>query len=707
MKKFFSFFMTAVMVMTLLPMTAFADTYPKAELVGSPAAFTTDDKNAEVRFKVALGKNLDLKAGRVMLQLDNAKLASAPAPASVTVVQGSTSTTSPTVAFKTPEGNALTGGEKMFNLEVASDIKANNVDETDVIVTLKLDFSASELKDAKVTLNDYGTGIGTATLVVGKEKSETLKDFEITIDKPGTAIGPAGGMLSKVVISRLDKLSSNKAENEIVVDLPSGYLFSTSTKVTASGATPTVSYSRDKNEMTITGIDNKAAYITIEPFVILEANNSASAGNIMAGFNFKVNGKSVESKDLLIGKLQSYGLTLTAKEQGMKEIPNLSKGVAKTVELTIKAVDGTLTNGAVINLDVKNAEIVYNTIKVVEPTGLILTAPKSAGANNKVSGYEVYNDSEFSLRTNKFDIQNIKVTFDVVAAEKATGNATVTAGVTRMDDVTIDIAKISKVLELSITPAKVEKGTKPALPNVVIKETDKNLLQKGDKLYLELVYPGSERDKGQHIAYEAVKDIKVATTNSLKVDAVELDKQENILILTIGSRSYEGPGTITLSNIKGYLTEKATMNQVDLQVKLNNSIEASAPFFSVSNPVAIKTVFVINNLSYTAGGQVKQLVTAPYIKDGRTMLPVRAVGESLGLEASWDHATKTATFKNAEKTAIVKIGQSTITVNNTPMPLTVPAEIKNGSTMIELRSLATAFGVSIAWDAVNKSVTVN
>ena len=122
---------------------------------------------------------------------------------------------------------------------------------------------------------------------------------------------------------------------------------------------------------------------------------------------------------------------------------------------------------------------------------------------------------------------------------------------------------------------------------------------------------------------------------------------------------------------------------------------------------AIKTVFVINNLSYTAGGQVKQLVTAPYIKDGRTMLPVRAVGESLGLEASWDHATKTATFKNAEKTAIVKIGQSTITVNNTPMPLTVPAEIKNGSTMIELRSLATAFGVSIAWDAVNKSVTVN
>ena len=338
---------------------------------------------------------------------------------------------------------------------------------------------------------------------------------------------------------------------------------------------------------------------------------------------------------------------------------------------------------------------------------MILTAPKSAGANNKVSGYEVYNDSEFSLRTNKFDIQNIKVTFDVVAAEKATGNATVTAGVTRMDDVTIDIAKISKVLELSITPAKVEKGTKPALPNVVIKETDKNLLQKGDKLYLELVYPGSERDKGQHIAYEAVKDIKVATTNSLKVDAVELDKQENILILTIGSRSYEGPGTITLSNIKGYLTEKATMNQVDLQVKLNNSIEASAPFFSVSNPVAIKTVFVINNLSYTAGGQVKQLVTAPYIKDGRTMLPVRAVGESLGLEASWDNATKTATFKNAEKTAIVKIGQSTITVNNTPMPLTVPAEIKNGSTMIELRSLATAFGVSIAWDAVNKSVTVN
>ncbi|WP_373844202.1 copper amine oxidase N-terminal domain-containing protein [Bacteroides heparinolyticus] len=713
MKKYLLIFMTVVMVLTMIPMMAFADTYPKVEVIGDVQSFTTADANKEVALKITLSQLTDYKEGRVILDIKNAKIASVPSSAKATAVQGTTQISSPQLSFVSTDGNALTGGETTINLDNSSTIAADVSNNIQIFVVLKLDLTQSEEgKPVQIELTDIGkngvaTGIGNHPTTNVANATSGGKEFDVRIIDSSLVIGPAGGTLGKIRILTLDKLSNNSSNNKLVLNLPSGYMFSPSSKVTFNSGAPTIAYSGDKTQMTITGLSSTTGMIEIEPFVILEATNTLSSGNVSTGLEFFVNNNSIFKKDAVIGKLQTYGLTLTAKEQGRPTIPSLSKGLAKTVELTIKAVDGTLSNGAVVKLDVKNAEIVYNTIKVVEPAGLILTAPKSAGSNNKVSGYEVYNNSEFSLRTHKYDVQNIKVTFDVVAAEKATGNATVTASATRLDDVTIDIAKITNVLNVEITPARVEKGTKPSLPNVVIKETSSNQLQKGDKLYLELVYPGSDKDKGQHIAYEAAKDIKVATTNSLKVDTVELDKQENILILTIGSRSYEGAGTITLSNIKGFLTEKATMNQVDLQVKLNNNIEATAPFFSINNPVALKTVFVINNLSYTSNGALKQLNTAPYIKDGRTMLPVRAVGESLGLEASWDNTTKTATFKNAEKTAVVKIGSSTITVNNTPMPLTVPAEIKNGSTMIELRSLATAFGVNIRWDAVNKSVTVN
>ena len=59
------------------------------------------------------------------------------------------------------------------------------------------------------------------------------------------------------------------------------------------------------------------------------------------------------------------------------------------------------------------------------------------------------------------------------------------------------------------------------------------------------------------------------------------------------------------------------------------------------------------------------------------------------------------------KVAIVKIGESFITVNGMKQTLNAPAEIKNGSTMIELRSLAKAFDVNLDWNAATKTVTVN
>ena len=38
----------------------------------------------------------------------------------------------------------------------------------------------------------------------------------------------------------------------------------------------------------------------------------------------------------------------------------------------------------------------------------------------------------------------------------------------------------------------------------------------------------------------------------------------------------------------------------------------------------------------------------PIIREGRTIVPVRAIFESLGLEVSWDNKSKTVTGKNKD-----------------------------------------------------------
>ena len=89
------------------------------------------------------------------------------------------------------------------------------------------------------------------------------------------------------------------------------------------------------------------------------------------------------------------------------------------------------------------------------------------------------------------------------------------------------------------------------------------------------------------------------------------------------------------------------------------------------------------------------------------MLPIRAVAESLGLTVQWNGATKTASFTDASKVAAVTIGAKVMYVNGTPMPLSAAAELVNDTTFVELRSLATAFGVQIDWDAAAKTATVS
>lgn len=712
LKKQFSVLMTLLMILSLIPMTAFAD--EKVSVIGGVQTFTNNDKNKEVKLLVKVDKYLNLKQGRVIFELNNAMLAKTVNPAAVEVRQGNTVITSPDVVFQNTNGKTLMGGETMFNLEFNKDI-ASVSQETEVVITLKLDFSESNLGDVSLSIEDIGkdgtkTGLGSIKSVLAKDFNQGLQDPDVRASQKDAMIGPAGGKLSPITIYRFEKLSTKESENKIKVLLPGELFFLEETTVEKNKGKVTVSYSSDKKEMTITGIDNKTEFLTIKPVVALQAKDNVKLNKIEAKVDFMSNDKMVSAQSIQIGQFKNYGITLSANQKGIKDIPTLQKGYPATIELTIDAVEGTLSNGTVIDLQLEKAHIVYGTLKVTEPSGIVLTSSKSAGKEdrNKISGYEVYSETNFSLRSNKNDLKKIKLEMDIIANPLTSENAMIKARTVKSEDQKIDVAKINQGIKLAIVPKSFEKGKRVELPAVTINETVAKTLQPEDKIYLELVYFGSDREKGEHIAFDTAKDIKIETKGDIEVRGIEFANQQNILVLTIKNRSDKTPGTIMISNLKGYLSEKAVKGKVTLKASINSAVADEQEFFTVSlGPTVGKTIFAINNKQYVSNGVQMTLVTAPYIKEGRTMLPVRAVGQSLGLSAQWNNVTKTATFSNDEKVAVVKIGESTITVNGTKYPLSVPAEIKDGSTMIELRSLANAFSTNIQWNAATKTVTVN
>lgn len=109
----------------------------------------------------------------------------------------------------------------------------------------------------------------------------------------------------------------------------------------------------------------------------------------------------------------------------------------------------------------------------------------------------------------------------------------------------------------------------------------------------------------------------------------------------------------------------------------------------------------------------KAVVTdqSPVIVDGRTLVPVRVIAESLGSKVDWDANTKTVTFTYGGMTAAMEINGDNLKVTAAGktqlIPLDVPATIINSRTMVPVRFLSETFGYKVDWDANTKTVLVS
>lgn len=94
----------------------------------------------------------------------------------------------------------------------------------------------------------------------------------------------------------------------------------------------------------------------------------------------------------------------------------------------------------------------------------------------------------------------------------------------------------------------------------------------------------------------------------------------------------------------------------------------------------------------------------PVIEDGRTLVPLRAIFEKLGAEVAWDGATKTITATRGDTVVKLTIDNKTAEKNGESVFLDVPAKIIGGRTMVPVRFISDSFGVNVEWVADERCV---
>ena len=96
----------------------------------------------------------------------------------------------------------------------------------------------------------------------------------------------------------------------------------------------------------------------------------------------------------------------------------------------------------------------------------------------------------------------------------------------------------------------------------------------------------------------------------------------------------------------------------------------------------------------------------PVIVDSRTFVPVRGVFEAMGFDVDWIGATSTAVLTRGNDIIEISIGETTFTVNGVSLPLDAPARLIGGSTMLPLRAVLESVGYELDFDGATQTVLI-
>lgn len=123
--------------------------------------------------------------------------------------------------------------------------------------------------------------------------------------------------------------------------------------------------------------------------------------------------------------------------------------------------------------------------------------------------------------------------------------------------------------------------------------------------------------------------------------------------------------------------------------------------------VAALSVSAAGATSLVVDGTNVQTDVPPVIVDGRTLVPVRALFESLGATVGWEESTQTATATKGNTVISMQIGNTTAYVNGVAKTLDVPAQTIEGRTMAPARFVAESLNATVNWDSASDTVKIS
>lgn len=557
----------------------------------------------------------------------------------------------------------------------------------------------------------------------------------------------------------------------IKLKLNSGFEFANSTSneitIEADGTeiNPVVSY--DDDEIIITVDSNISG--EVDELTIIGIQVEATSAKEGSTATIKVSASGNDSVSVEVATVVDYAVSMSVDED--EDVPVIYSGVDvdntgitddsdhESLEVTIEETfAGAWDNAKKFTLTLP--EGVYATdVEVTTDNGLELDEEDFINAYDE-GEYEYFEFDKRIFDENESDNApyELNFTFTLVADPGFEGDVVLSLSGDALDeDQEVVIAKFVKPYTVSAqqNDLNIDYRNTEIPTDVVITEAEAGLWEKGSEFALTL-------DK---IDFDDDASVTPDDESGLSVKNVKTTDGE--IRFTIDEESDDEPATVTVSDLTLYMDRSLPAGAYDLNAYALDMLgvdsaeeaesfdgsdydaddkgylpetllaEAGTDVFvgdeSDDIDYTVKTGFV--NIvtagsdttgfttkltvpigeNYLIAGETQVTLDAPaYINaEGYTMLPVRAISTSLGIDNNnvlWDQATRTVTILYGDRIISMTAGSSVMYVNGSSIPTSSSVEIVNDRTFLPMRDLATALGVTdLTWDTdptTGKTTTV-
>lgn len=404
------------------------------------------------------------------------------------------------------------------------------------------------------------------------------------------------------------------------------------------------------------------------------------------------------------------------------------------IEIVDEPDDSSITAVATVNADTGNLEV--STSKLAYEGAYKIRVALENGKYSEVK-FTVKKQGAITKIAIAYDEAALALSTDLTKVSGTTVSGKPTVDTFDANNVKKSVDVTGKVSVISSNPGLISVGTDGKL---TVETTKKEDIGKSVTLTVvdeenKLTATTTMTIAGKVAGFKATAPEVTLVEKDAKVEIEFVDANGNVVALGSGNEA-DLTSAVVLSKPEGaavsveegtdFATDSESIGKTYLNVSSNKAGDVKLQIILTSNgqkytqnvtvkfattPVVVPVKgakSLVLNIGSTVGvadGAVKTMDVAPFIKDGRTFVPVRFIAEQLGAEVSFTQTaaglTETVTLTRDDLVVTMTMGSKDIKVVKAGVTTTVTADVaayvEAGRTVLPFRALAEAMGAEVAY----------